>query len=67
MNDTSWTREALIARTDVAFALDHVRRPVTPERARLRLEYFDVISAVTGGRMSAAAATVRFEEMLDEI
>ncbi|NQX34699.1 hypothetical protein [Herbiconiux sp. VKM Ac-2851] len=67
MNDTSWTREALIARTDVAFALDHVRRPVTPERARLRLEYFRVVSAVTSGSMTSQAATVRFEQMLTEI
>jgi hypothetical protein len=59
--DSTWTRDALIARTDAAFALDHARLPVTAERAGLRLEYFGLVAAVTRGELGAEHATARFE------
>jgi hypothetical protein len=65
--DSNWTREALIARTDAAFALDHARLPVTPERARLRLEYFAVVGAVARGELSAQQATIRFEHITSQV
>lgn len=67
MTALHWTRDALIARTDTAFALDHARLPVTPERARLRLEYFDVVAAVTRGELDPQQAAVRFEAITEQV
>ncbi|MFB2554244.1 hypothetical protein [Herbiconiux liangxiaofengii] len=65
MHDTRWSTPALMARIDLAIVLDGKSRVVSAERARLRLDFLNVVSAVDGGRMSSDEALGRLETMLD--
>lgn len=65
MLGSKWTTPALMARIDVATALDARRVNVSKERARLRLELVQLVSAVDAGRMGSDEAVARLGGMLD--
>lgn len=62
--ETNWSKEALEARIDAAMLLDPRRFGVTPERAKLKLEFARVVAAVDSGRMTSVEARLRFDGII---
>ncbi|MFB2584579.1 hypothetical protein [Herbiconiux liukaitaii] len=64
MSERHWSDEALVARIDVAWALNGNRGPASPERAQLRLDLLNIVSAVDFQTMKSDAALPKLLELL---